>query len=171
MGAGILPIALYKGVIYLLLGQERNNNLWSDFGGSSNPNETPFKTAIREGYEELNGFLGNKHSLKTKVNSNLVLSISYKKYTTYIFNINYDEYLPIYFDNVNSFVEVNVNDTIMKDHNGLFEKKKIKWIKLKDYNEDNNILKLRTWYKPIIDSVSKNEKFLIKQIKNLEKLH
>ena len=67
------------------------------------------------------------------------------------------------------FIEVNVNDTIMKDYNGLFEKKKIKWMKLSDYKENNNILKLRTWYKPIIDSVSKNEKFLIKQIKNLEK--
>ena len=38
MGAGILPIALYKGTIYLLLGQERTN-LWSDFGGSANKNE------------------------------------------------------------------------------------------------------------------------------------
>ena len=58
MGAGILPVALYRGTLFLLLGQERNNNnLWSDFGGSSHKGEKPFKTAIREGNEELNGFL------------------------------------------------------------------------------------------------------------------
>ena len=62
MGAGILPVALYRGCIYLLLGQERNDLLWSDFGGSTeiknNTREYPFITAIREGGEELNGILG-----------------------------------------------------------------------------------------------------------------
>ena len=89
MGAGILPIALYKGGLYLLLGQERNNNLWSDFGGSSNKNEKPFKTAIREGYEELNGFLGNIDELEKKVDSSILLTVSYDKYTSYIFSLNY----------------------------------------------------------------------------------
>ena len=168
MGAGILPIALYRGTIYLLLGQERTN-LWCDFGGSPNKNEKPYKTAIREGYEELNGFLGNINELEEKVNSNLILSISYEKYTSYVFNIEYDENLPKYFNNLNSFIEVNANDKIMKDHNGLFEKKQIKWIDIKDYKSNNNILKLRPWYKPILDSVTKNEKFLIKEIRNLKK--
>ena len=167
MGAGILPITLYKGAIYLLLGQERNN-LWSDFGGSSNKNEKPYKTAIREGYEELNGFLGNIDDLEDRVNSNLILSISYDKYTTYIFNIDYDKNLPIYFSNLNSFIEANANDKIMKDHNGLFEKKQIKWLQIKDYKKNNNILQLRSWYKPIIDSVIKNEKLVIKEITNLK---
>ena len=167
MGAGILPITLYKGAIYLLLGQERNN-LWSDFGGSSNKNENPYKTAIREGYEELNGFLGNIDDLEDKVNSNLILSISYDKYTTYVFNIDYDKNLPIYFSNLNSFIEENANDKIMNDHNGLFEKKQIKWLQIKDYKKNNNILQLRPWYKPIIDSVTKNEKFVISLITNLK---
>ena len=35
MGAGILLVALYRGTLFLLLGQERHNNLWSDFGGSA----------------------------------------------------------------------------------------------------------------------------------------
>ena len=167
MGAGILPVALYNGAIYLLLGQERNN-LWSDFGGSSNKNEKPYKTAIREGYEELNGFLGNINELENKVNSNLILSISYDKYTTYIFNIDYDEKLPFYFSNLNSFIEINANDKIKKDHNGLFEKKKLQWLKIKEYKTNNNILPLRPWYKPILDSVTKNEKFLLKEINNLK---
>ena len=167
MGAGILPIALYKGTIFLLLGQERTN-LWSDFGGSPNKNEKPYKTAIREGYEELNGFLGNINQLEERVNSNLILSINYKKYTSYVFNIEYDKNLPKYFNNLNSFIEVNANDKIMKDDNGLFEKKQIKWINIKDFKSDNNILKLRPWYKPILDSVTKNEKFLLKEIRKLK---
>ena len=64
MGAGILPVALYRGTLYLLLGQERHNSLWSDFGGSSHKRETPFKTAIREGTEELNGFLGTEEEME-----------------------------------------------------------------------------------------------------------
>ena len=168
MGAGILPIALYRGAIYLLLGQERTN-LWCDFGGSAIKNEKPFNTALREGYEELNGILGDLNALETTVNSKLILSISYEKYTTYLFNINYDNNLPIYFNNFNSFIEVNANEKIMANNNGLFEKKKIMWVNLKEYKENNTILTLRSWYKPIIDSIAKNEKFLIKEIKNLQK--
>ena len=52
MGAGILPLAVFRSSIYLLLGQERHNNLWSDFGGSSLEGETIYQTAIREGEEE-----------------------------------------------------------------------------------------------------------------------
>ena len=57
----------------------------------------------------------------------------------------------------------------MANNNGLFEKKKIMWVNLKEYKENNTILTLRSWYKPIIDSIAKNEKFLIKEIKNLQK--
>ena len=64
MGAGVLPLALYKGTLFFLLGQERNNNLWCDFGGSTIKGEKPFKTAIREGCEELNGFLGDESELE-----------------------------------------------------------------------------------------------------------
>ena len=47
MGAGILPVALYRGTLFLLLGQERHNSLWSDFGGSSNKGEKPFKKKVK----------------------------------------------------------------------------------------------------------------------------
>ena len=89
MGAGVLPVTLYKGALFLLLGQERNNNLWSDFGGSAYKGERPFKTAIREGTEELNGFLGDENEFEALVTSNMIISISYDKYTSYIFKKNY----------------------------------------------------------------------------------
>ena len=67
MGAGILPVALHKGVLFLLMGQERKNNLWCDFGGTPNKKEKPFETAIREGGEELNGFLGINEELENTI--------------------------------------------------------------------------------------------------------
>ena len=97
MGAGILPIAFRKGKIYFLFGREyinatENNKVWkdagkwSDFGGSKEQNETFAETAIREGYEELNGLLGPVNELEKKVSNNLVITISYDKYTSYVFH-------------------------------------------------------------------------------------
>ena len=58
MGAGILPVAVYKGTLFLLLGKERND-LWSDFGGSAVNKEEIFKTAIREAM--LDGIIENSY--------------------------------------------------------------------------------------------------------------
>ena len=172
MGAGILPVALYKGSLFLLLGKERTN-LWSDFGGSANPKEEIFTTAIREGYEELNGFLGCENDLKRIVTKNKLYQIGYEEriknkkkliYTTFVFNINYDPNLPIYFNNVNNFAEKHLNDKIQENHNGLFEKCEISWFSIKDLRE--NKINFRPWYQPFIYSVIKNEKNIIKLIKD-----
>ena len=43
VGAGLLPAARHKGVIYLLFGRENELNDtpgWADFGGGTKPNET-----------------------------------------------------------------------------------------------------------------------------------
>ena len=65
---------------------------WSDFGGSRENNETTFQTAIREGCEELNGFLNCK-SLKKYVKKHLVTSYEIKTYVTYLFYIPYNEFI------------------------------------------------------------------------------
>ena len=82
MGAGILPVTVFKGTILFLLGREQNhNNYWCDFGGTSNLNEPVFQTAIREGYEEIDGLLGNKNKLLNLVSSNLICSCNTNRYT------------------------------------------------------------------------------------------
>ena len=168
MGAGVLPVSLYKGTLFLLLGQERKNNLWADFGGGAHKGERPFKTAIREGTEELNGFLGDESEFETLVTSNLILSISYDKYTSYIFKTNYDKKLPLYFSNVNSFAELHLKDEIDIDDNGLFEKKQIQWFPLTKLKEDKSQIKLREFYKPLLETILKNERFIISFLQTME---
>ena len=72
-GIRICPISKFRNNIYVLLGQERFNNQWSDFGGSRNGNETPYQTACREGYEELDGFLGSEQDIKNLVNTHNIV--------------------------------------------------------------------------------------------------
>ena len=168
MGAGILPVALYRGTLYILLGQERHNNLWSDFGGSSHKGEKPFKTAVREGTEELNGFFGSEEIMEKEINNNMVLSICYNKYTSYIYRSKYNKELPNYFINNNKFIEKQAPQIINNKHNGLYEKKIIKWFPIYKFKDHNNIAKLRPHYINHIESILKNDKFIIKQIKQIE---
>ena len=169
MGAGILPVALYRGTLFLLLGQERNNNnLWSDFGGSSHKGETPFKTAIREGNEELNGFFGTEEEMEEEINNNMILSICYDKYTTYIYSCKYNKDLPKYFMNNNKFIEKHTESIIDNKHNGLYEKKAIGWFPIYKFNSENYIEILRSHYKEHIKSALKNNKFIIKEIEKIE---
>ena len=164
MGAGVLPVSLYRGTILILLGQERSNNLWCDFGGSHNKNEKPFDTAIREGVEELNGLLGDDKKLKKIVSDNSILTIrnNNDKYISYLFSIKYDENIENYFNNLNKFAEVHLSDKINNHHNGLFEKKAVKWYSINDFkntNTDNRKL-LRPHYLNIVDSIYNNKNLI-----------
>lgn len=180
MGAGILPVALFRGTLYILLGQERYKkayNLWCDFGGTPNKGEKPYKTAIREGGEELNGLLGgNEKELEETVTNNMILSISYEKYTTYIFRTVFDPNLPMYFQNLNKFAETHLADKI-EEHNGLFEKKQIVWFPIKQSSNNQSIEHLlktkmiRPHYVELLKSVIKNEKFIKKEIRKLDQNH
>ena len=151
MGAGILPISKYKNTIYFLLGCEHYDKKWSDFGGKKMNNESKLEIAIREGYEELNGFLGTKNQLKNLVKKNLVLEIEKqdKTYKSYLFTIPYDPNLPIYFNNHHKFMESNFPLTI--DKNGFFEKSQIRWFTLQELQ--SNKYEFRTFYKEIISEI------------------
>jgi 8-oxo-dGTP pyrophosphatase MutT (NUDIX family) len=169
MGAGILPISVYRGEIYVLLGLERKNNLWCDFGGSPNKGEPIFKTAIREGYEELNGILGSRTELEKLVNKNKVMKIEYDSYTSILFKTNFDNMLPIYFNNFNKYIERNLSNRNVIDykHNGLFEKTKIKWFTLSYFIDEENKKKVRPHYVDILDSIIDNKKPILEYVKKL----
>lgn len=133
MGAGILPVTLIKGSLFFLLGREHHhNNYWCDFGGSANFEESAFETGIREGYEELGGFLGNKNELESLVTNNLISLCYTKRYTTFVFYVKPQLLcpLPYYFNNNRKFLE---NELILDyKKEGLFEKNQVKLFNKKD---------------------------------------
>lgn len=67
--AGILPYTFYNGKLYLLLGKDVRDNLWSDFGGKNEPVDEgrPLNTALREFYEETCGIIMDLKSLKNRM--------------------------------------------------------------------------------------------------------
>lgn len=151
MGAGIVPIAISNNTIYFLLGQEVFDKKWSDFGGSSNKSESIFETAVREGYEELNGFLGSKQKLKETIKNNYISKISKSDntYHSYLFKIPYDSLLPQYFNNHHKFIQTNFPEKI--DKKGYYEKCNIRWFR---YNElEQNKYKYRIHFKEIIKKI------------------
>ena len=167
MGACILPVVLHNSVLFFLMGRERHNNLWCDFGGSHNPNESIFDTAIREGGEELNGLMGINEKLQNNVKKNLITEMTTKNnpsYTSILFKTEFDPNIVNSFTNVNYFAETYLNDLIDIQHNGLFEKNKIKWFTVNELN--SNIDNFRWHYKPIVKTIIDNEKNIKKKIIN-----
>ena len=149
MGAGICPISKYRNKIYVLLGKERFNDNWSDFGGSRDGNETPFNTAVREGYEELDGFFGTKKEFKNIVITNFIEKIDNgKNYYSYLTKFEFDKNLPFYFNNHHKFVENKTKNLCGK--NGLYEKSEIRWFTIEELKTLENI---RPHYSMIISTI------------------
>ena len=151
MGGGILPLAIHNNQFYFLFSREVYHNnksdditeyRWSDFGGKKDNNETYFETALREGFEESNGFLGNIKNIKNLMDHHLITTIHCNKYNTYIVLIDYDEDLPKNFEDEFNRVKLVNPEKICKD--GLYEKDKLKWITYKDL--ENNIPLFRKHY-------------------------
>lgn len=148
MGGGILPVAVYKRQVYFLFGKEHrfsNNPGWSDFGGGRENQESYLTTAIREGTEEINGFLGTQNQVKQMVKDNQLAILECRGYRTYVFQMDYDPNLPFYFNNNYKLMEKNLPE-VARAHNGMFEKSEIRWVSSKDLDE----LPFREFYKKTI---------------------
>uniref|UniRef100_A0A6C0AVV1 Uncharacterized protein n=1 Tax=viral metagenome TaxID=1070528 RepID=A0A6C0AVV1_9ZZZZ len=157
-GGGILPVTIHNNKLLFLFGLDLDG--WSDFGGSREANETPFQTAIREGCEELNGFLGCK-TLKTYIKKHLIIELDNNTYVTYLFYIPYNEYIEQYFNNNSYFMRSKLPDQVDKD--GLLEKEKIKWFSLT--NIKRNKKTFRKWYHSILNLLNQNKKTIEENIK------
>ena len=154
MGGGVLPVAFHKGKVYFLFGREAFDGKWSDFGGGKEGNETPFRTAIREGCEELNGFLGCKAELERRVKGNMIKRITHMQFHTYLFELSYDENLPIYFTNNSTFIKQRLPHLV--DKKGLFEKSEIAWMTVSDIRRNHNLF--RPFYKGVLREIMSAEK-------------
>jgi 8-oxo-dGTP pyrophosphatase MutT (NUDIX family) len=162
MGAGVLPVTLYKGELYFLFGEEFDEHKWIDFGGGAKPGESTLQNAMREACEELNGFFGSCNEIKQLIKENLVLKLNLesqgnKTYTTFIVQVPYDPHLPFYFNNHHKFIKTHLPHLVGK--NGLFEKRQIRWMTLADIKEKRS--QFRHYYKPMLDQLAAHEAILL----------
>jgi len=174
MGGGALPVAYNKRnkKVYLLFGKEneylnKDSPGWSDFGGGEKSGESALDTALREGCEELNGFFGCEGDIKRLVKENLVISLNHERYTTFLFQIDYDENLPIYFNNNYKFLKNHVNDLVRHSTNGLFEKSNIKWMTFDDMRKERNTF--RSYYRNVVDVILENENDITSKLQDKKK--
>lgn len=170
MGGGALPIAYNKKnkKVYLLFGKEneylnKDSPGFSDFGGGEKPGESALDTALREGCEELNGFFGCEGEIKRLIKENLVTSLNHDRYTTFIFEIEYDENLPYYFNNNYKFLKSHVNKLVRHATNGLFEKSVIKWMTFDDLRNERG--SFRSYYRNVVDVILENEDDIVAKLK------
>ena len=158
-GASILPVALYKKKLYFLFGKENpledSAKGFSDFGGGIEKGETAINTALREGSEELTGFLGTKVELKKQLRKTGMYKIKHtfndaekNTYIVHIFPFSYDEGLVKYFNNNHSFLWKRMNKHMLNDSK-LFEKIEIDW-----FCEDD-LLKRIDEYRPFYADIVK----------------
>ena len=158
MGASILPVTIYKGKLYFLFGKERPNDDnpgWSDFGGGTDAKESYMQTAIREGGEELTGFLGSDADVKHLLTKYGTFDVDYKSdgygiYRVHIFPMEYDPMLPHYYNNNQLFLQKRLNPKVIRDTK-IFEKQQIRWFSVDDIMRKKK--QFRSFYQNVVDLI------------------
>lgn len=168
-GAGILPVAIHKSKLYFLFGKENKYEKsapgFSDFGGGTEKGETQLDTAIREGHEELSGFLSKEYIQKV-IDKKGLFQIDNKKYRTFILPIKYDESLVKYFNNNASLIHSKLHKHVFHKYR-IFEKQEIKWIPVDELL--NMKSEFRNFYSHILSRLVSKQHEIISFIKNSKK--
>lgn len=155
MGGGILPVAIKNGRIYFLFAREtvgryKDSGKWSDFGGSKENKETYFETAIREAWEETNGFFGDKKQISYLIRKKTIKAFTWHGYRTYLVLVDYDKSLPHKFRR--NFLKIKKNSPeLLNNKDGLYEKDKIKWTEYR--NLKKKMKHFRPWYQNIVQQI------------------
>jgi len=154
MGAGILPVSIVNNKLHFLFGKESvydDSPGYSDFGGGTDPGETPIQTAIREGGEELHGFIGNKQQLRAHLRKNKYYLCQFERYSVFMVLIDYDPNLPIYYNNHYDFLFKHLPDNLVHDiifDQHVFEKQHVKWFSEKELKTKSRLF--RGFYRPFL---------------------
>jgi hypothetical protein len=141
MGAGILPVSIHKNKLYFLFGKENkyaDTPGWSDFGGGTNASETRVETAVREGGEELTGFLGDDKVVRDMITKKAHVLIKNRYgaggknvYYMHVVPMEHDVMLPWYYNNNQQFLQKRLPAKIIKKSK-IFEKAEIRWVCVDD---------------------------------------
>jgi 8-oxo-dGTP pyrophosphatase MutT (NUDIX family) len=173
VAGSILPISIYQNKLYFLFGKENpledSAKGWSDFGGGVENGETPYQTALREGGEELTGFLGDGIEIKKLIKKNGgIYKLVNKTYHIHMFFLEYDENLPKYYNQNHRFLWDRMNNTLLSETK-LFEKIEIGWFSIDEIKRRKK--EFRSFYQEIVDDILLNieniEKFIMKKSKKI----
>jgi 8-oxo-dGTP pyrophosphatase MutT (NUDIX family) len=158
-GSGILPTCIHKNKLYFLFGKENQYEDsapgFSDFGGGTDGKESYLQTAIREGGEELTGFLGSDDDLKRKLEKHGVyhldlVSPHHTIYRMHIFPMEYDEKLPYYYNNNQRFLQKRLEPKVIQESK-IFEKAEIRWISIDDLPKMRS--QFRHYFHKMVDQI------------------
>jgi len=177
MKAGsILPVTIHNNKLYFLFGKENpmedSASGWSDFGGGIDKGETPYITALREGGEELTGFLGDNKDIRRLIRKNGgTFNIDCNEYRVHMFYLPYDDNLPKYFNQNHKFLWERMDKNLL-NNTKLFEKIEIQWFSIDELKQPNTKLKFRHFYKEMVDLFIKNADLITTFVeKNYGKKH
>lgn len=155
VASSLLPVTIYKGKLHFLFGKE--NELedsakgFSDFGGRVEGNETVLETALREGSEEMTGFLGNSKDLQTHINRHGgTFPVVIDKYHVNMFYLPYDENLPKYYNLNHRFLWDHMDVQVL-NKTKLFEKIEIQWFSTKTMK--TRLRDFRPFYRAIVKDI------------------
>lgn len=178
MTAGsVLPVTIHNNKLLFLFGKENemedSAKGFSDFGGSVENGESVEETALREGGEELTGFLGDHNTLRQHIKKHGGLfKISHDNYHIHIFYYPYDENLPKYYNQNHHFLWERMDKKLLNSTK-LFEKSEIQW-----FSEDmieKRIKEFRPFYQKIVQHVlskkNKIKNFIKKRMTNKTRKH
>lgn len=168
-GSSILPVSVHNNKLYFLLGKENSMEQsapgFSDFGGGIEKEETPFETAVREGSEELTGFLGSPSHIRAHIkrtggtyaftHTNALNSA--QNYTVHVVVYPYDPKLPEYYNHNHQFLWNKMDRKILSSTK-LFEKIEIEW-----FCEDElrrRMSEYRPFYREVVESLLQKMKHI-----------
>ena len=171
-GSGILPATIHKNKLYFLFGRENNLDEtpgWSDFAGGVEGKDGLMETAVREGTEELTGFLGTETELAKMMRKYGVFKVNWQTYTTHVFPMNYSAELVNYYNNNQKFLQKHLKPKVMRKYK-FFEKAEIRWVPLSEFKKMR--YQFRPFYKNVIDNILKNksqiERFIRRSLRKNE---
>ena len=155
MGAGILPTAIHDDKLYFLFGKENkyaDTPGFSDIGGGQDGNETFLECAIREGTEELTGFLGSEEELAMMIKRRGTYNIDFNnnKYRMHLLPMKYDPALPHYYNNNSKFIHKHLDPEIIKKSK-IFEKSEIRWVCIDELHKMRG--QFRTYFQNTVDMI------------------
>jgi hypothetical protein len=156
VGSSILPACIHKGKLHFLFGKE--NSLadtpgWSDFGGGVDKGERVYESALREGGEELTGFLGDAKQIGALIKKNgghmhLLHGHKDSGYNVHIFCLPYSEDMVNYYNNNHRFLWNKMDKKYLNDTK-LFEKIEIKWFSVDEMRKRKS--EFRNFYQDVVE--------------------